>query len=65
MVQQAERGADGYFECFHHGSNTNPAKFATLDEVAEFLRRNPGAGVRMNPRWSKISRFVFIDGVLL
>jgi len=53
----------GRYKCHHFGSNVHPVEFATLDEVAEFLRKHPGNGVRMNPRWSKITKCVFIDGI--
>lgn len=61
--QRAEPDADGQYHCFHFGKNVDPVYFRTLDDVAEFLRRNPKAGVRMNPGWSKISRRIYIDGV--
>jgi len=53
----------GRYECHHFGSNVDPAEFVTLDEVAEFLRKYPRSGVRMNPGWRKITKHVFIDGV--
>ena len=40
-----------------------PETFSTLDEVAAYLRKNPKAGVRMNPGWTKISKHIFIDGI--
>ena len=61
--QRAEPSADGQYHCFCFGKNVDPVYFRTLDDVAEFLRKNPKAGVRMNPGWSKISRRIFIDGV--
>lgn len=62
-VAHVERHSDGTFHCFRKGMNMEPVRFGSLDEVADFLRTNPEAGVRMNPRWSKISRHIFIDGV--
>jgi len=45
---------------------------ATLDDVASYLRANPGSGVRMNPtlgsgypKWSKISVNIYVDGAKL
>ena len=62
VVQRAERGRDGYFVCHPAGTNEGPIKFASLDEVANYLRRHPRSGVRMNPGRSKVSECVFIDG---
>ncbi len=56
---------DGKYHCHYFGSNIDPETFFTLDEVADFLRRNKKAGVRMNPGWGKISKSVFIDGLPL
>jgi hypothetical protein len=61
-VQRVERHRDGRYHCYHFGDNANPIHFATLDDVAEFLRKNSKAGVRMNPGWSKISKRIYIDG---
>lgn len=61
--QRAEPDADGQYHCFHFGTNVSPVYLRTLDDVAEFLRKNPKAGVRMNPGWSKISKGIHIDGV--
>jgi hypothetical protein len=63
VKQRAEPNENGVYICHEFGKNTDPIKFSTLDEVADYLRSNPKAGVRMNPGWSKISRSVFIDGV--
>lgn len=63
VVQKAERNEDGLYVCHAFGSNIDPLMFSSLDEVADYLRTNPRSGVRMNPGWSKISRFVFIDGL--
>jgi hypothetical protein len=65
VVQRAGVGADGKYRCFPFGKNVDPVLFGTLDEVADFLRKNPKAGVRMNPGWSKISKCIHIDGVPL
>ena len=63
VVQRAEPNRDGFYACLPLGTNMGPILFSTLDDVADYLRKNRGAGVRMNPRWSKISRSVFIDGL--
>ncbi len=65
VVQCAEPNKHGLYVCHAFGSNVAPVTFSTLDEVADYLRANPGSGVRMNPRWSKVSKRVFIDGVAL
>jgi hypothetical protein len=56
---------DGKYHCHFFGSNIDPETFSTLNEVADFLRHNKGAGVRMNPGWGKISKNIFIDGAPL
>jgi hypothetical protein len=40
----------------------SPIQFDNLDDVAEFLRANPGSGVRMAPGFSKIVKNIYIDG---
>lgn len=62
---RVERGSDGKYACHHFGSNVAPVPRASLDDVADFLRTHPRSGVRMNPGWGKISRNIYIDGVLL
>lgn len=63
VVQKAEpHSKDGHFWCHTYGSNIDPIRLSSLDEVAEYLRDNPKSGVRMNPGWSKISEDIFIDG---
>ncbi|MET4015546.1 hypothetical protein BjapCC829_12505 [Bradyrhizobium barranii] len=62
-TQRAEPDADGQYHYFHFGKNVDAVCFRALDDVAEFLRKPPKAGVRMNPGWSKISRRIYIDGV--
>ena len=64
-VGRVERGSDGYYACHHFGSNVDPVSYSSLDDVADFLRACPRSGVRMNPGWKKISRNIYIDGVLL
>jgi len=64
VIQCAEPNKDGLYECHEFGSNVSPVKFASLNQVADYLRSNPGSGVRMNPGWSKISKNIYIDGVL-
>jgi hypothetical protein len=59
----AKRYRNGKFKCHHAGTNENPQWFATLDEVADFLRTNPRSGVRMTPGDGKISENIYIDGV--
>jgi len=63
VVQRAELGPDGNYHCLPSGNNVDTVYFKTLDEVADYLRTNAKAGVRMNPGWSKISRRIFIDGI--
>lgn len=60
-----ERDSVGNFVCHHFGSNVAPVACVTLDDVASFLRTFPRSGVRMNPGWGKISRNIYIDGILL
>lgn len=62
-VERAKIGkSKGLFVCLADGSNKEQVPFATLDEVADYLTTNPGAGVRMNPGWSKVVDFIHIDG---
>jgi hypothetical protein len=63
VVQRAEPAPNGLYACLPSGANMRPVLLSTLDEVADYLRANPGSGVRMNPGWSKISKRVFIDGL--
>jgi hypothetical protein len=65
VTGRVERGSDGLFACHDFGSNVTPTRFATLDEVADFLRSRPGSGVRMNPGWGRITKNIYIDGVRL
>lgn len=53
----------GKYHCHHHGSNVSPVQFDSLDEVANFLRTNPGSGVRMTPGFRKIVKNIYIDGI--
>jgi hypothetical protein len=53
----------GNYNCHHRGSNVDAVELSSLDEVAEFLRANPGSGVRMEPRWSKIVDDIYIGGI--
>jgi urease beta subunit len=53
----------GNYHCHHRGSNVDAVEFGSLDQVAEFLRANPGSGVRMEPGWSKIVDHIYIDGM--
>lgn len=62
VVQWAEQGSDGYYQCHPFGSNVESEKFSSLDEAANFLRKNLKSGVRMNPGWAKISKNIYIDG---
>jgi hypothetical protein len=52
----------GKYHCHRSGSNMSPLPFDTLDDVADFLRANPGSGVRMAPSFSKIVNNIYIDG---
>lgn len=65
VTGRVERGSDGLFACHDFGSNVTPARLATLDDVADFLRSRPRSGVRMNPGWGRITRNLYIDGVRL
>jgi hypothetical protein len=65
VTGRAERGSDGFFACHNFGSNAAPTRLASLDEVADFLRLRARSGVRMNPGWSRITKNIYIDGVLL
>jgi len=65
VTGRVERGADGLFACHEFGSNVTPTRFASLDDVADFLRSRPRSGVRMNPGWDRITRNIYIDGVRL
>ena len=61
----AAPATDGRYACHEFGSNIDPARLSSLDEVADFLKANPKSSVRMNPGWTRISRNLYIDGVLL
>jgi hypothetical protein len=63
VVQSAERNKRGFYVCHAFGTNVAPVELATLDDVAHYLRANPGSGVRMNPGESKVSKHVYIDGL--
>lgn len=65
VIGRVESGSDGNYSCHHFGSNVDPVPLTNLDDVADFLRTHPRSGVRMNPGWGKISRNIYIDGVLL
>ena len=54
--------ANGLYRCHAAGQNMADEWFATLEEVADFLRKNPLGGVRMTPGYGKISENIFIDG---
>lgn len=67
VVQTVERARGGTFPgmyvCLEDGSNKAQVAFATLDDVADFLRKHAGSGVRMNPGWAKVVDHIHIDGV--
>jgi hypothetical protein len=65
VTGRVERDSDGFFACHDFGSNVDPTRLASLDDVAYFLRSRPRSGVRMNPEWKRITRNIYIDGVLL
>lgn len=65
IVAAAMPAADGRYACHKFGSNVDPVRLGSLDEVADFLRANPKSSVRMKPSWTRISRNLYIDGVLL
>jgi hypothetical protein len=64
-VASAAPASDGLYTCHKFGSNVDPVRLNSLDEVADFLKANPKASVRMNPSWTRISRNLFVDGVQL
>lgn len=51
----AHRDTKGKFVCHMVGLNTDRIEFDTLDEVAEYLRSNRTAGLRMAPSWKKFN----------
>jgi len=63
VVAKAESHKTSNYHCHHRGSNVDAVELGSLDEVAEFLRENPGSGVRMEPGWSKIVDDIYIDGL--
>jgi hypothetical protein len=63
ILGKVETDSDGSYNCFAEGSNMHPSKFSSLDDVADFLSKNPRGGVRMNPGWGKIVENIFIDGL--
>ncbi len=65
VIRRVERGSDGYYACHHFGSNVDPLRLKTLDDVADFLRAHPRDGVRVYPGRKKISRNIYIDGIFL
>ncbi len=54
---------NGKYQCNPDGNNKVKIWKASLEEVAEYLRANPGSGVRMDPGVKKIVDNIFIDGV--
>ena len=65
IAAAAAPASDGRYACHEFGSNIDPVRLSSLDEVADFLRANPKSSVRMNPGWTRISRNLYIDDVLL
>jgi trehalose utilization protein len=59
-VRYSRNGGE-FFECFEPGETMNPIWFATLDEVAAFLRSVPKRRVRMDPGSAMTSRHIHID----
>ncbi|MCA2009119.1 hypothetical protein [Tritonibacter mobilis] len=55
--------SNGKYKCHPDGNSKIHKWCATLEEVADYLRTNPGSGVRMDPGGGKISENIFIDGV--
>jgi len=62
VVGRPKLYANGKYKCHPDGDNKTPVWCASLAEVADYLRANPGSGVRMNPEGGKISENIFIDG---
>jgi hypothetical protein len=65
VTGRVERGSDGFFACHDFGSNVYATPLASLDDVADFQRSHPRGRVHMNPQWKRITRNIYIDGVLL
>jgi len=62
---RVERSSDGLFACHDFGTNVAARRFASLDEVADFLRSRSRSGARMNPGWVRITKNIYIDGMRL
>lgn len=58
-----EAEQQGPFCMLSRGTNMDPVTFSNLDDVAAFLRANPGSGVRMHPGSARIIEHIHIDGV--
>ena len=63
VVGAAKLYSNGQYRCHPAGQNVEDRWFTTLEDVAAFLRANPGSGVRMTPDSSKIVDNIYIDGV--
>lgn len=66
MVFRAEPNKkSGKYVCHPFGCNVmeHAEVFDTLDEVADYLRKESKSGVRMNPGWRKFSNDILIDGL--
>lgn len=64
VVQVAEpQKSDGKYYCHLQGQTMFPSTFTSLDDAAEFLKKNKRSRVRMNPGWSLIVDHIHIDGV--
>ncbi|MER9233980.1 hypothetical protein NKI56_18070 [Mesorhizobium sp. M0622] len=51
VEKEAYRLSGAHFKCFPRSDNgvANAREFATIEEAAIFMIKNPGWGIRMNP----------------
>lgn len=51
VAKEAYRLGGTHYKCFPRSDNevANAKEFATIEEAAIFMIRNPGWGIRMNP----------------
>lgn len=63
VIGEPKLYSNGKYKCHPDGDNKSPVWCSTLEEVADYLQKNPGSGVRMDPGGGKISENILIDGV--
>jgi hypothetical protein len=61
VTKEAYRVGGTHYKCFPRSDNMNGKEFATVEEAAVFLIRNPGWGIRMNPGAAIIYRGIQIE----